>query len=65
MLADRICVQTNGTINIELSPTNMVACSTDNYGCEGGYLMNAVDFLMNEGAASEECFPYIEHTTKC
>jgi hypothetical protein len=31
----------------------MVACSYENYGCEGGYLMNAIDTLMNDGVAND------------
>lgn len=65
MLADRICVISNGTINVELSPQDMVDCSIDNFGCEGGYLMNAIDFLMNEGVTTETCTPYKDKTNKC
>eukprot|EP00347_Sterkiella_histriomuscorum_P010152 403377404 len=65
MLADRICILTNGTINEELSPQDMVDCSHDNFGCEGGYLMNALDYLMNEGVTKESCTPYKDKTNKC
>jgi len=43
----------------------MVACSFENYGCDGGYLTNAVDTLMNDGTVTYECQPYRNHMNKC
>ena len=65
MLADRICKMTDGQVNVELSIANMVDCSLENFACQGGYLMNALDYLMNEGTVSEECQPYKEEQRPC
>ena len=43
----------------------MVSCSRENFGCEGGYLMNALDYLMSEGVTTEECRNYESATGKC
>ncbi|CDW76850.1 cathepsin b [Stylonychia lemnae] len=65
MLADRICKATDGKVNLEFSPQDMVACSMDNYGCQGGYLMNSIDFLMNDGVVIDKCQPYRNALNKC
>jgi hypothetical protein len=31
----------------------MVSCDFENFGCNGGYLVNSIDFLETEGIASE------------
>ena len=44
----------------------MVNCAFENYGCAGGYLIPAIDFLVSEGVAPEICVPYEERDTmKC
>lgn len=43
----------------------MVDCSFDNFGCDGGYLMNALSYLMDEGVSTETCHPYKDKTNKC
>mmetsp|Transcript_1754 Transcript_1754/g.1676 ORF Transcript_1754/g.1676 Transcript_1754/m.1676 type:complete len:122 (+) Transcript_1754:581-946(+) len=43
----------------------MINCDFYNYGCDGGYLINSVDFLLNEGVVSEECLPYEDKTNSC
>lgn len=65
MLGDRFCIQSNGTINVTLSPQDMVNCNFENYGCSGGLLVNTVDFLQTEGVTSEECMPYQDKDRSC
>ena len=48
-----------------LSPQDMVNCDVDNYGCAGGYLIPAIDFLVTEGVATETCVPYVEGKEDC
>jgi cathepsin B len=36
----------------------MVSCDTTDYGCGGGYMFNAWQYLYNSGVVSESCFPY-------
>jgi cathepsin B len=43
----------------------MVACSFENYGCSGGFLVTSIDFLESEGVTSEECMPYQDGDSKC
>ena len=57
-LADRFCIHSNGTVNLELSPQDMVDCDLSNYGCDGGYLISGVRHLIDEGTVSEACNPY-------
>jgi len=57
-LSDRLCIQSNGNISVLLSPETLVACDKDNYGCSGGYLDNAWNFMKNKGVLSMKCFPY-------
>lgn len=43
----------------------MINCAYENYGCNGGYLIPAIDFLTTEGVAPLSCFPYIENRDSC
>jgi len=43
----------------------MVACDFENFGCNGGFLVNTIDFLQTEGVASEECMPYQDRDSSC
>lgn len=36
----------------------MVNCAFENFGCDGGYILPAIDFLVTEGVAPYECSPY-------
>ena len=65
MLSDRFCIHSKGHINVTLSPQDLVACDFENFGCNGGLLVNTVDFLQTEGVASEECMPYQDVDTSC
>jgi cathepsin B len=57
-LSDRFCIHSNGTVNVTLSPQDMVGCAFSNYGCNGGYLLNTIDHLLSEGTVEEQCSPY-------
>lgn len=43
----------------------MVNCALENYGCEGGFLIPAMDFLINEGIAPRKCMAYTQKTDTC
>ena len=60
-----MCIQSEGRINVELSPQDIVNCAFENYGCGGGYMIPAADFLATEGVAKASCFPYLEKTDTC
>lgn len=45
---------------VNLSPQNLVDCVTDNYGCNGGYMTKAFNYVQNNrGIDSEEAYPYV------
>jgi cathepsin B len=56
--SDKICIATNGAINVVLSAEDLVSCDTENYGCSGGYLAAAWDYISNVGLVADTCFPY-------
>ena len=43
----------------------MVSCDKNNYGCSGGYLNKAWDFLEQTGVSLEKCVPYEGTDDKC
>jgi cathepsin B len=56
--SDRLCIATNGKVNVILSPEDLVSCDQTDYGCQGGYLENAWQFMAESGVVSDACFPY-------
>merc|ERR1712151_183266 len=56
VLSDRTCIE--GGDNVVLSPQDMVSCDMSNYGCQGGYLNKAWDYLHTSGIVSDACYPY-------
>jgi cathepsin B len=54
-LSDRFAIA--GT-DVILSPEDMVSCDTSDYGCGGGYMENAWEYLVNTGVVTESCFKY-------
>jgi len=57
-LSDRFAIASNGTIDVVLSPQDLVECDTTDTGCYGGYLNHAWKYLTDVGAVSDECLPY-------
>eukprot|EP00347_Sterkiella_histriomuscorum_P022075 403331769 len=58
MMSDRLCIKSNGQINLVLSPQELVSCDYQNYGCSGGWMTNTLYYLMSYGIPSETCLPY-------
>ena len=52
-----IASQTPDT-ELNLSEQAMVSCDEKNYGCGGGYLDYAVEFLQTTGIPLESCYPF-------
>ncbi|XP_029437294.1 cathepsin K-like isoform X2 [Rhinatrema bivittatum] len=51
---------------VSLSPQNLVDCDTDNFGCDGGYMTNAFDYVRdNKGIDSADAYPYIGQDESC
>ena len=57
-LSDRFCIASNGATKVVLSPEDLVSCDTGNYGCQGGYLNVAWQYIQNNGVVPDSCFPY-------
>eukprot|EP00347_Sterkiella_histriomuscorum_P011695 403371460 len=57
-LSDRFCIASQGKVNLVLSPQDMVSCDTSNFGCFGGYLDQAWQYLEQQGVSSDSCEPY-------
>jgi len=56
----------NSSKLIELSEQNLVDCVKDDYGCNGGYMKDAMDYIKQEGGIEDEkAYPYEARTRKC
>jgi len=58
VLSDRFAIASKGKIDLVLSPEDMVSCDKGDYGCRGGILPDAWEFLKNYGIVTDGCFPY-------
>jgi len=56
--SDRFAINSKGAIDVILSPQDLVSCDTSDYGCGGGYLDHAWNYLSATGAVLDTCFPY-------
>jgi cathepsin B len=57
-LSDRFAIASNGSVDVVLSPEDMVSCDTTDMGCNGGYINKAWAYLEKSGIVSDACFPY-------
>jgi len=58
-LSDRLCIHSNGSINVVLSPQATLSCEKWNLGCAMGSLPNfAWSFLQSSGVPTISCVPY-------
>lgn len=53
--SDRFAI--NGK-DVILSPEDLVSCDQNDYGCNGGYMDMAWEYLADHGAVTDSCFPY-------
>ena len=58
VLSDRFCISSNNSINIVLSPQDMVSCDYFDLGCNGGILTMSWLYLRLFGIVSDECKKY-------
>lgn len=66
VLSDRLCIHSNGTINVDLSPQYGVSCGLSICnGCGGCPYPYSWLLLEWYGTVSEECFPYKGQVTSC
>jgi len=57
--SDRFCIASQGSVNVVLSPQDLVSCDGQDFGCDGGYIDKSWDYIRDEGIVSDECFPYV------
>ncbi|GAB1287844.1 Cathepsin K [Apodemus speciosus] len=51
---------------LALSPQNLVDCVSENYGCGGGYMTTAFQYVQqNGGIDSEDAYPYVGQDESC
>jgi cathepsin B len=58
VLSDRFCIASNGTVDVVLSPQDMVSCDWFDHGCNGGILTTSWVYLRFFGIVSDKCKPY-------
>jgi len=57
-LSDRFCIKSGGSVNVVLSPEDMVECDSGNMGCNGGNLALTWRYLYSTGIVADSCLPY-------
>ena len=57
-LSDRFAIASNGSVNVILSPQDLVSCDELSLGCSGGLVNLAWRYLTKVGAVTDSCFPY-------
>uniref|UniRef100_A0A914YGW6 Peptidase C1A papain C-terminal domain-containing protein n=1 Tax=Panagrolaimus superbus TaxID=310955 RepID=A0A914YGW6_9BILA len=63
--SDRLAILSDGQINVQLSPQQLLSCNQHKQrGCEGGYLDRAWWYIRKLGAVTEDCYPYTSGTTQ-
>ncbi|KAK6725695.1 hypothetical protein RB195_004173 [Necator americanus] len=71
-MSDRLCVQSNGTIKVLLSDTDILACCPNcGAGCGGGHTIRAWEYFKNTGVCTgglygtkDSCKPYAFYPCK-
>uniref|UniRef100_A0A668W373 Cathepsin B n=1 Tax=Oreochromis aureus TaxID=47969 RepID=A0A668W373_OREAU len=52
-ISDRVCIHSNGKVNVEISSEDLLTCCDScGFGCNGGYPSAAWDFWTSEGLVS-------------
>lgn len=58
-LSDNLCVTSNGSINVTLSPQDAISCDSSDWGCNGGQPSNVWKYMSDTGLTTDECTPYV------
>ena len=56
--SEKLCIESEEKKLIPLSAQELLSCDTANKGCRGGYVNNALEYLVMRGISTEECLPY-------
>ena len=66
MMESRLRILTNNSLQVVLSPQDVVGCSQYSQGCEGGFpYLIAGKYAQDFGAVEESCFPYTGKDSDC
>ena len=57
-LAEKLCIESDDKKLTPLSAQELLSCDTANKGCRGGYINNALEYMVMRGISTEECLPY-------
>jgi cathepsin B len=57
-LSDNLCVLSNGTVDVVLSPQSLISCDSLDNGCKGGSMPMAWTWIGEEGILTDTCAPY-------
>ncbi len=57
-LSEKLCIESEEKKLIPLSAQELLSCDTANKGCRGGYVNNALEYVVMRGLSTEECLPY-------
>ena len=64
--SERECIARGGEELTKYSAQELLSCDPKNEGCRGGYLNNALEYMIQTGLAPEDCMKYTGNfTTKC
>ena len=58
VLSDRFCIDSEGKVDVVLSPQDFVSCDIFDYGCNGGSTIFSWLYLRIYGLVVDECKPY-------
>jgi cathepsin B len=64
-LSDRLCIASKGSINVVLSPQDLINCDSAQSGCNGGYVNLAWTYLSTTGVTDINCSPLVYATQSC
>ena len=66
MMEARLRIATNNSLQVVLSPQDVVSCSEYSQGCAGGFpYLIAGKYAEDFGAVEESCFPYLGRDNSC
>ncbi len=57
-LAEKLCIESDDKKLTPLSAQELLSCDTANKGCRGGYVNNAIEYMVMRGLSTEDCLPY-------
>lgn len=60
---DSVCIQMDKFKKHYLR--KMINCDFENFGCKGGHVIPAIDFLITVGTTTYKCFSYKNDNSEC